>query len=682
MMALHPDHVADLRRSGLTNATIERCRFEAVPPSELNTLAGVNHAYRVPYFLLDGSVNGFIRLRLFPPRQTPDGHTQKYHQPIDTTPHLYLPPLHDWKNIAAEIPLQLVVAEGEKKAAAGCQAGLHAIGIGGAWCWREHLDSGERLPLADLDQFLWKGRAVELVPDSDAWRSDKRLDILAGFYALGRELQSRGATVRFVKLLDVGLLKQGLDDFLLSAAPWPREGFDRLERIELTDPTLKPLAAWYRRWKERQAERALPPEAPTMTEVGDILTFHWKVAAVSMTFQRLREDRSGIKTELTVTRRRITLLDAGLNLLALRSRKDVARQLGLLAPAESWAGMLDQACSAVKAHLRAEEPAQRLSVDAVVHPPAPVVEPILYERMPTMLFAGGGAGKGYLSMAVALAAETGISLPGLRIGRPRRVGYLDYESDWTDLTLRSQRLLRGHPELGRSAEPLYRRMTRPLADDLPSIARLVAEHGLELLIVDSLAPACGTDLFLAESATRLFSALRRLPVTPLLIAHVAKNQAGEKSIYGSVFFSNLARSVWEVQRATDTPSDLIKIALHHRKCNFGRLQSPLGLEIAFSSDDHIATLRRLDLQEEPTFSTTLPLRDRIRAALAAAAGPMTANAIAEELAVSKSSVKARLNDGRGRLWVPVGTEGRETLWGLLAAKRHREPGDETEGGTE
>ena len=109
MPTLHPDHLEDLRRSGLSDATIVRCAFAAVPPADLHEIAGITHAYRLPYFSLDGSINGFHRLRLFPPRQTKDG-TQKYHQPAGSDPHLYLPPLVDWPTIAADptVPLLLI----------------------------------------------------------------------------------------------------------------------------------------------------------------------------------------------------------------------------------------------------------------------------------------------------------------------------------------------------------------------------------------------------------------------------------------------------------------------------------------------------------------------------------------------------------------------------------------------
>ena len=74
----------------------------------------------------------------------------------------------------------LVITEGEKKAIAGCVRGLPVIGVAGVWNWRQTLDTGEKLVLSALDQIAWKGRSVELVPDSDAWLEAKILKVLGG----------------------------------------------------------------------------------------------------------------------------------------------------------------------------------------------------------------------------------------------------------------------------------------------------------------------------------------------------------------------------------------------------------------------------------------------------------------------------------------------------------------------
>ncbi len=119
------------------------------------------------------------------------------------------------------------------------------------------LDSGERLVLPELDLINWKGRTVELIPDSDGWRPDKLFNVLGGFYALARVLTDHGAAVRFVKLPESTSVKVGLDDWLVAEGPLWQDGWKHLERVELCDARLKKIFAWYQKWARKQARLAM-----------------------------------------------------------------------------------------------------------------------------------------------------------------------------------------------------------------------------------------------------------------------------------------------------------------------------------------------------------------------------------------------------------------------------------------
>ena len=110
------------------------------------------------------------------------------------------------------------------------------------------------MALPGLDQFSWKSRTVELIPDSDAWRPEKERDILAGFYALGHELKGRGAFVSFVELPEYNGVKCGLDDFIVRAGAFPFETFQGCKRYALDHPRFKALSAWHQKW-ERLEQR-------------------------------------------------------------------------------------------------------------------------------------------------------------------------------------------------------------------------------------------------------------------------------------------------------------------------------------------------------------------------------------------------------------------------------------------
>lgn len=252
-LALHPEALADLRRSDLSDETILRCGLYSVRPADLKAcpIPGVVHALAFPYHALDGGPLEFQRWKLF--YEGEPGDKPKYWQPKGSDPLPYLPPSCDWRGLAGDPTKNLFITEGEKKALAGCQVRLPCIGISGVWNWRVKLDSGERLVLPGLDQMIWKGRTVEFIPDSDAWRPEKERDILAGFFALAMVLKDRCATVRFVELSD-GVPKRGLDDFLAEIPAFKLETFVGCKRYALDDPRFKSLASWYQKWAKRQRD--------------------------------------------------------------------------------------------------------------------------------------------------------------------------------------------------------------------------------------------------------------------------------------------------------------------------------------------------------------------------------------------------------------------------------------------
>ena len=222
------------------------------------------------YFNLDGTSNGFTRQRLFPSIQH-NGHTQKYYQPKGSDPHPYFPPIVDWQKIASDPSQRFYIAEGEKKAAALCQKEVPCIGIAGVWNWRSKLDKNERCTCPELDQFVWKSREVELIPDSDGWRDGKLFDVLGGFYALAMDLVQRGAKLKFVKLPEViPGVKTGLDDWLVSKGDLWQWQWDSLERVSLDDSRLRKLAKWWQDWIQRQGEdKTQPFKIFNMTDFGN-----------------------------------------------------------------------------------------------------------------------------------------------------------------------------------------------------------------------------------------------------------------------------------------------------------------------------------------------------------------------------------------------------------------------------
>jgi len=98
-LPLHEEAVEDLRKSGLSDATIAAAGLYTPPPGDLPRLLSprlvdkVRHVLVFPY---DGASNGipmrrpdeFVRCKLFPPVSDGQGHTVRYYQRAGTPPRL------------------------------------------------------------------------------------------------------------------------------------------------------------------------------------------------------------------------------------------------------------------------------------------------------------------------------------------------------------------------------------------------------------------------------------------------------------------------------------------------------------------------------------------------------------------------------------------------------------------
>jgi Domain of unknown function (DUF3854) len=178
-VALLPEHVADLRASRLTDATIALMRLESVEPSEWLKSQGVQTAYRIPYLQLK-DCPFFYRDRLFPALNG-----RKYSQPAGSGVHLYV--LEPVVDMLQDFTKPIYFVEGEKKAAAGYQAGLGCVvGVGGIWNFLDKAN-GELIP--EFDRIAWRNREIYYIPDSDVWAGQ---DLQRAVYEFGTKIRERG----------------------------------------------------------------------------------------------------------------------------------------------------------------------------------------------------------------------------------------------------------------------------------------------------------------------------------------------------------------------------------------------------------------------------------------------------------------------------------------------------------
>jgi DNA-directed RNA polymerase specialized sigma24 family protein len=358
------------------------------------------------------------------------------------------------------------------------------------------------------------------------------------------------------------------------------------------------------------------------------------------------------------------IIHTQLNLLSARSKKqliDEAEDRYPL-PQGRWTNIVEQLCEGSLENYRRGKPAREIwPAEGEEAPEAPfLIKPLIYKDKPTIIFGEGSTGKSYLAVTLGILVQ--LPYPDNPLGLlPQRANvlYLDYESDEAEFRKRLTLLGNG---LGVSPVPvLYRECELPLVDDIDHLEQVVAEHQIGFIIIDSLGVAAGNaNLNDAPTATAFYSALRRLKVTSLIITHTSKEERSKATPFGSVYFTNLARSVFEVRRQQEEGSKEIAVALVHRKNNQGPLLSPQGFRIVFQPDRTM--VKRMDVESVPEFLEKLSLKARI-IHLLKDEGKLSTSDIAQMLDISESAARVTLNRHRDT-FVRVGKE-----WGLLA----REP---------
>lgn len=171
---------------------------------------------------------------------------------------------------------------------------------------------------------------------------------------------------------------------------------------------------------------------------------------------------------------------------------------------------------------------------------------------------------------------------------------------------------------------------------------------------------------------RIMRAMRELqPAAILVIAHISKQSADQKGMqrpYGSVFYSNLARNVWQVNRVEDAPVNELKMGFFHRKTNLGPKSANMEFRFLFTEDDAITLSQSSVTDPELLARTSEP--NQILVALAG--GSRSIADLHEELGLSEARVRAALKklarDGK----VMKLEAGRKTLYALPT---YRQPDD-------
>lgn len=329
---------------------------------------------------------------------------------------------------------------------------------------------------------------------------------------------------------------------------------------------------------------------PVWQRLGEAFEFRWEQRRVTLT--SFRESSGDLKCELSaeVAEGEDWVPLSGLmvlNLLAPRTRKEVATTLQMRDEDFAWHDAMEAIAVIAVREYRRGGPIVKLCETQAQDNIRYLVDRILPYGETAILFGDGESGKSLFSMFVAVAVATGYPLPGgLGPEEAGNVLYLDYEDGAEEHARRLRKISRG---MGVDVPDniFYRESHRPIHEEAPLLAKEIAQRKIDLIVVDSLAPACGDDPSAPGAAIATMNALRSLGGTRLAIGHVNKTDrnapSANQTTFGSIFWRNMTRAMWQLQANSEgSPDGRAPFALYNRKQNnAAREKNPIGMQYIF-----------------------------------------------------------------------------------------------------
>ena len=290
-----------------------------------------------------------------------------------------------------------------------------------------------------------------------------------------------------------------------------------------------------------------------------------------------------------------------------------------------------------------------------------LIEPFIYANRISLLYGKGGSLKSWIALYLSVlcdlyATDNESSL----YPSPAKVLWLSYEEDQQTVYERIHAIHKGL-KADVDSNISFRFMNRPLVDDVSVLKQFCDSQEISLIVVDSAIPASGGEASDSGAADRFFKGLQQLKGGKLVLAHEAKNSTVNNP-FGSVVFTNMPRSVWEVQSEADYDSSYAAVSLVHRKVNTGRRRKPVGLRFDFSPSDppEWIRVRNYDLINDPNLRHTISPRERIYQALSRHGTAMDLDLIAEETGLKNKEAEEVLKN-KPFQYVGNGTYALETL---------------------
>lgn len=361
-----------------------------------------------------------------------------------------------------------------------------------------------------------------------------------------------------------------------------------------------------------------------------------------------------------------------LNLSSGRDRASFANRVTERMPGVEWRNLIDAFCVEVERRNDEAEPALWIG-----NLPPPIdggwlVSGLLERNQNNGVHGDGSVGKSWLALGLAVSVTTGLEvLPGYRPLLRGPVLYLDWETDHDTLNARVQMIARG---IGIDPPDIrYLRMDGPFADGVERILTECQEHGVVLLVIDSVEAAMAGSTSAGappnEATSRMNRGIRRLGrITTFLVDHISAEQAASPKVaikaYGNVFKRNWIRLAFQLKQARESDDGYGHLGLFCAKRNNGKLFDPVGLR--WEINDEFCRWEREEI-DAPELEEALPNAGRIAAYLRRM-GPSQPSLISEETGIAGNVVRATLSRN------PRFAKNERGLWDVVALDQAEEGG--------
>lgn len=406
--------------------------------------------------------------------------------------------------------------------------------------------------------------------------------------------------------------------------------------------------------------------------LGDDFWVVWEHPSVVFEFRRAREHtKDPVELRVMAPAGSPAIYWDRLSPGSHRARQGAAQALTRSYPMDGWPAIVDAACRALADALVA------VAASEVATPLPPsaeswVVPSWIPRDMPTIIYGDGGSGKGFWGLGLTLSAITGHPFGDWSVRACRRALWLDWEYG-TASSFRHRLwgfLETGTPDPGDRLR--YLGMTQGAHEASGAIRREISRHSIDLVVVDSLAPAAGPEPETASAAVQTLRAICAWGVTALVIAHVPKadgDATHDFGPYGSVFNKNLARSTI---RLTSEPDDEGMVTtVTHRKANEGpRVKQPSGFRFLFGPDGGVMV--RAAEPDRARASLSVRIEDALQS------GPQTPKSLAELTEATPDALRRELSRMKIRgIVIPIeetkGGRGSNKSWSLTNDEPRQQP---------